>query len=449
MNKALILAGGLGKRMNSPKPKVLHEVLGKPLINWVIDAAKLAGADEIGVVVGHLAEDIYPFLKDVKIFVQKEQLGTADAVKSALPFLDGRILVLYGDMPLIPASTLRKLFDSDADLTILTASLPNPFGYGRVLRKGGKIEKIVEEADATDEIKAIKEVNSGVYAFNSKALLYALERIKNDNKKGEYYLTDSIEILTKSDFKVETIETPDPGTVVGVNTQRELSVLIRRARETINFALMDSGVTIEDPDTTFIGPDAKIEPGVIVKPFTFIYGKTEILSGSTIGPYTTILDCKIGSKSAVISSDCNGAVVGENCSIGPFSRLRPGTIIENNVKVGNYVEVKNSHLFSNVKAQHLTYLGDATIGENTNIGAGTITCNYDGVKKNQTFIGKNAFIGSNTALVAPVKIGDNAFVGAGSTITEDVPPNALALGRSRQVNKEDWVLKKRRESDEK
>ncbi|BBJ28233.1 bifunctional UDP-N-acetylglucosamine diphosphorylase/glucosamine-1-phosphate N-acetyltransferase GlmU [Athalassotoga saccharophila] len=447
MNKALILAGGLGKRMNSPKPKVLHEVLGKPLINWVIDAARSAGADEIGVVVGHSAQDIYPFLKDVKVFVQKEQLGTADAVKSALPFLDGRILILYADMPLIPAEILRKLFDSEADLVVLTASLSNPFGYGRVLRKNGKIEKIVEEADASDEIRSIKEVNSGVYVFNSKALLYALERIKNDNKKAEYYLTDSIEILANSDFKVETIETSDPDTVMGVNTQRELASLIRRAREMINFSLMDSGVTIEDPDTTFIGPDAKIEPGVTVKPFTFIYGKTEVSSGSTIGPYAVVLDCKIGSKSVVISSDCNGAIIGENCSIGPFSRLRPGTVIENNVKVGNYVEVKNSHLFNNVKAQHLTYLGDATIGENTNIGAGTITCNYDGVKKNQTFIGKNAFIGSNTALVAPVKVGDNAFVGAGSTITEDVPPNALALGRARQVNKEEWV--KRRESDEK
>ncbi len=447
MNKALILAGGLGKRMNTPKPKVVHEVLGKPLINWVIDAARSAGADEIGVVIGHSAEEIYPFLKDVKIFIQKEQLGTADAVKSALPFLNGRILILYGDMPLISAEILKKLFDSKADLAILTALLPNPFGYGRILRKKGKVERIVEETDATDEIKSIKEVNSGVYAFNSEALLYALEKIKNDNKKGEYYLTDSIEILANSDFEVEAIETTDPNIVMGVNTQRELSALIKRAREIVNFALMDSGVTIEDPDTTFIGPDVRIEAGVTVKPFTFIYGKTEISSGSTVGPYTTILDCKIGRKSSVISSDCNGAVIGENCSIGPFSRLRPGTVIENNVKVGNYVEVKNSHLFDNVKAQHLTYLGDATVGENTNVGAGTITCNYDGVKKNQTFIGKNAFIGSNTALVAPITIGDNAFVGAGSTITEDVPPNALALGRARQVNKEDWV--KRRKSDEK
>lgn len=449
MNKVLILAGGLGKRMNSPRPKVIHEVLGKPLINWTIDAAKKSGADEIGVVIGHSADMVRPFLKDVQVFVQKEQLGTADAVRAALSFLQGKIVILYGDMPLISADILKDLFNSNADLTVLTTFLENPSGYGRILRKNGKIIKVIEETDATDEIRSIKEINSGVYAFDSKALLYALERIKNDNKKKEYYLTDAVEILSSANFNVETVESENPEIVIGVNTQRELSTLIKRAKEIINFSLMDSGVTIEDPDSTFIGPDVKIANGTIVRPFTFIYGKSEISSGCVIGPNTTIVNCKIGNDTSVVRSECDNSIVGKNCVIGPFSRLRPGTIIEDNAKIGNYVEVKNSHIFSGVKAQHLTYIGDASIGENTNIGAGTITCNYDGVKKNPTFIGKNAFIGSNTALVAPVKVGDNAFVGAGSTITEDVPPNSLALGRARQVNKEDWVLKKRRESDEK
>ncbi|MGC8544805.1 bifunctional UDP-N-acetylglucosamine diphosphorylase/glucosamine-1-phosphate N-acetyltransferase GlmU [Athalassotoga sp.] len=449
MKKVLILAAGLGKRMNSPRPKVVHEVLGKPLLNWTIDVAKEAKADEIGVVLGHGAELVYPLIpSDVKVFIQESQLGTADAVKAAKNFLNGKVVILYGDVPLISGEVVSSLFESKANMTILTAILETPFGYGRIVREDGKVIKIVEENDATDDIRKIKEINSGIYAFDSESLVYALDRIKNNNKKGEYYLTDAVEILLAGGYAVETVQVKNSNSVLGVNTQKELATLIKNVKDDINDALMDAGVTIEDPQTTFVGPDVIVESGAVLKPFTFIYGKSRISSNASIGPETTIVDCTVGNNTFVIRSDCSGSVIGNNCSIGPFSRLRPGTFIEDNVKIGNYVEVKNSHLSKGVKSQHLTYLGDATIGEDTNIGAGTITCNYDGVRKNKTFIGKNVFVGSNTALVAPVKVGDGALIGAGSTITDDVPAYALALGRAKQLNKEEWVLKKRRDSSD-
>ncbi len=450
MNRVLILAGGLGKRMHSPKPKVLHEILEKPLIKWVIDSAMSAGIAKIGVVVGHGSEEVRKTLdKDIEVYLQPQQLGTADAVKCAQSFLNGKVVVLYGDAPLIKADTIRKLISSKADMSVLTAKVANPHGYGRIVRKNGKIFKIVEEVDADEEVKKINEINSGMYAFESEALKFALSKIKPSNKKGEYYLTDAVEILLKNGYEVDTVEVNDPNEILGANTQKELAELFKIAREDILDKLMENGVTVEDPSSTFIGPDVKIEAGVTVKPFTFIYGKSSIETGSVIGPQTTLRDTFVGRNTYVIRSECEGAYISNECKVGPFSRLRPGAKLEEKVKIGNFVEVKNSHLFEEVKAQHLTYLGDATVEERTNIGAGTITCNYDGVKKNKTFIGKNSFIGSNTALVAPVKIGEGALIGAGSVITEDVPPFALALGRARQVNKEKWVLKKMEENHEK
>ncbi len=446
MSKALILAGGMGKRMNSPTPKVAHEMLGKPLINWVIDAARSSGIEEIGVVVGHGSEIITSMLPaGVKTFIQKAQLGTADAVKSAMDFIDDRIIVLYGDVPLISSTIISDLTNFDGDLVILTAKVTDPSGYGRIVRKDRKILKVVEEADASPKILKINEINTGIYAFKPEALLYALKVIKNENKKGEYYLTDAIEILSNAGYVIKTLQIDDPSMALGINTQRELSDLSKIAREMIIDALMDHGVTIEDPETTFIGPDAIIESGAVLRPFTFVYGKSRVSSKAIIGPETTLVDTTVGVNSSVVRSDCTGALISADCTVGPFSRLRPGVVLEAHVKIGNYVEVKNSHLEEGVKAQHLTYLGDATIGENTNVGAGTITCNYDGIKKNPTSIGKKVFIGSNTALVAPVKVGDGAMIGAGSVITEDIPAYALALGRAKQVNKEGWVLKKRRD----
>jgi bifunctional UDP-N-acetylglucosamine pyrophosphorylase/glucosamine-1-phosphate N-acetyltransferase len=449
MNKVLILAGGLGKRMHSPKPKVLHEMLEKPLIRWVTDAALTVGITEIGVVLGHGLEEVKKALpENVKIYIQPNQLGTADAVKCAEEFLSGKIVVLYGDAPLIRAETIKKLLQSEADMNILTAKVYDPSGYGRIVRKNGKISKIVEEADADEETLKINEINSGMYSFKSDALKFALERIKPSNKKGEYYLTDAVEILLANGYEVNTVEVENSWEILGANTQKELAQLAKIAKDHILDEFMEKGVTIEDPSSTFIGPDADIESGVVIKPFTFIYGKTSIKSGAIIGPQTTLKDTFVGRNTYVIRSECESAHISDECGVGPFSRLRPGARLEKKVKVGNYVEVKNSHLLEGVKAQHLTYLGDATVGENTNIGAGTITCNYDGVKKNKTFIGKNAFIGSNTALVAPVKVGQGALIGAGSVITKEVPPFALALGRARQVNKEKWVLKKMEEKSQ-
>ncbi|WP_036221934.1 bifunctional UDP-N-acetylglucosamine diphosphorylase/glucosamine-1-phosphate N-acetyltransferase GlmU [Mesoaciditoga lauensis] len=450
MKRVLILAGGLGKRMRSPKPKVLHEILEKPLISWVIDAASAAGITKIGVVLGHNSEEVQNVLPTgVEVYIQSKQLGTADAVKCARNFLDGKVVVLYGDAPLIKPETIKRLASSEADMSILTAKVSDPTGYGRIVRENGRISKIVEQADANEETLKINEINSGMYAFKSEALKFALDKIKSSNKKGEYYLTDAVEILLNNDYKVDTIEVEDSQEILGANTQRELANLAKIARERILDDLMEKGVTIEDPTSTFIGPDVNVEAGVIVKPFTFIYGKTTIESESVIGPQTTLRDTFVGRNSYVVRSECEGADISNGCGVGPFSRLRPGTRLEKNVKIGNFVEVKNSHIFEGVKAQHLTYLGDATVEENTNIGAGTITCNYDGIRKNKTFIGKNAFIGSNTALVAPVEIGEGALIGAGSVITENVPSFALALGRARQVNKEKWVLKKMEENHEK
>ncbi len=450
MKRALILAGGLGKRMHSPRPKVIHEILGKPVVKWVIDAARRAGINDVGVVVGHGGKTVKNVLdEDVKVYFQPEQLGTADAVKSAMEFLDGRIVILYGDVPLVRPSTIKKLLENGADMTVLTANTEKPDGYGRIVRKNGEIFKIVEDADATAEELKIHEINSGMYAFNADALKLALKRITPNNQKGEYYLTDAVDILLKEGRTVDTVKIENELEILGANTQKELSLLFRIAREEILVSLMNSGITIEDPASTFVGPDVHIERGAVLKPFTFIYGNSFIASEAVIGPATTLVNTIVGERSSICRSECDEAKVGKNCSVGPFSRLRPGTVLEDNVKIGNYVEVKNSHLFENVKAQHLTYLGDATVGAGTNVGAGTITCNYDGVKKNKTTIGKHVFIGSNSALVAPVKISDNAMIGAGSVITEDVPAYALALGRARQINKEGWVLKKMEANDEK
>ncbi|WP_456400570.1 bifunctional UDP-N-acetylglucosamine diphosphorylase/glucosamine-1-phosphate N-acetyltransferase GlmU [Mesoaciditoga sp.] len=452
MNKVLILAGGLGKRMHSPTPKVLHKILEKPMLRWVIDSTLKAEITQFAVVVGHGINEVEGVLpEETKVYVQEKQLGTAHAVKCAEEFVEeeDKVVILYGDAPLINPETIKRLFSSQADMTILTAKVDDPSGYGRIVRQGEKISKIVEEIDADEETLKVNEVNSGMYAFKGKALRFALERIKPSNKKGEYYLTDAVEILLANGYEVDTLEVANSWEILGANTQKELAKLAKIAKEHILDLFMEKGVTIEDPSSTFIGPDVDIEAGVVIKPFSFLYGRTTIESGAIIGPQTTLKDTFVGGNTYVIRSECDSAYISQGCGVGPFSRLRPGTKLERNVKIGNYVEVKNSHLFEGVKAQHLTYLGDATVEKGTNIGAGTITCNYDGVKKNKTFIGKNSFIGSNTALVAPVKIGEGALIGAGSVITQDVPPFALALGRARQVNKEKWVLKKMEEEDEK
>jgi bifunctional UDP-N-acetylglucosamine pyrophosphorylase/glucosamine-1-phosphate N-acetyltransferase len=441
--KVLVLAAGLGKRMKSKYPKVVHKILGKPMINWVVDLGKKFG--EVGVVVGHKAEIVQRYLpEDVKTYLQQPQLGTGHAVMCAKEFISSNedVLILYGDVPLLKAETIERLqhvhVESKADVTVLTFIANDPTGYGRIVRKGGKV-KIVEHKDATEEEKKINEVNSGIYIFSGEFLLENIMKLTNNNAQGEYYLTDLAEMAGK----VETLLLDDSIQVSGVNDRTQLAQLESVARERILIEMMLSGVTIVDPSSTFIGPDVVVGMDTIINPFTIIEGKTTIGEDCEIGPYTRIVDSKIGNEVKILRSEVERATIYDKVSVGPFARLREGTVLKEKVKIGNFVETKKSVIGKNSKAQHLTYLGDATVGEDVNIGAGTITCNYDGYKKYPTYIGDGAFIGSNSSLVAPVKIGRGAITGAGSVITEDVPDDALALGRARQVVKENWAKNKR------
>lgn len=445
--KILILAAGLGKRMKSKYPKVVHKILGKPMISWVVETAKNFG--KVGVILGYKAEIVQNFLPDdVDIFIQNEQLGTGHAVMCAKNFIDENddLLILYGDVPFISKNTLEKLIDEhknkNNEVTILTAILENPSGYGRILKeKNGKI-RIVEEKDADENIRKIKEINTGIYVFNGNFIKKNLDNLNNKNAQGEYYLTDVISFANK----VSTIMVDDFIEVTGINDRVQLAKVEKEIRKRINTKLMYEGVRIIDPDSTFIDPSVVIGKDTVIYPFTIIEGNTIIGEDCEIGPMTHIKDSKIGNNVKVIRSEVEKAYIDDDVSVGPFSRLREGTHLKTKVKIGNFVEVKKTTVGENSKAQHLTYLGDATIGKNVNVGAGTITCNYDGKNKHPTFIDDNSFIGSNSSLVAPIKIGKNSLIGAGSVITEDVPDDSLALGRARQIIKENWVKIKREES---
>ncbi|ODN30200.1 bifunctional UDP-N-acetylglucosamine diphosphorylase/glucosamine-1-phosphate N-acetyltransferase GlmU [Fervidobacterium thailandense] len=443
--RVLILAAGLGKRMKSKYPKVVHKILGKPMINWVIDLAKYFG--QVGVVLGHKADIVKAYVpSDVQIFIQEPQLGTGHAVMCARGFIDPKddVLILYGDVPLLSVETVGRLVEmhksSGNEVTVLTFVAEDPTGYGRILRKGEKI-RIVEDKDASEEIRKINEVNSGIYVFSGSFLIENLDKLKNDNAQGEYYLTDLVGLASKT----STVKLDDPTEVLGVNDRAQLAYLESIARQKILKNLMLSGVTIVDPTSTFIGPDVKIGIDTVIHPFTIIEGKTTIGEDCEIGPFTHIVDCTIGNNVKIIRSEAEKSIIHDNVSVGPFARLREGTVLHENVKIGNFVETKKSVIGKNSKAQHLTYLGDATVGEDVNVGAGTITCNYDGYRKHPTYIGDGAFIGSNCSLVAPVKIGKGAITGAGSVITEDVPDDSLAIARARQVVKEGWAKRKREE----
>lgn len=443
--KVIILAAGVGKRMRSKYPKVVHKVLGKPMVNWVEDLGRKFG--EVAVVVGHRWEMVRRLLsQDVRVFVQEPQLGTGHAVMCAIEFVspEDEVLVLYGDVPLLRQETVQKLVaahrDSGNEVTILTFVTDNPHGYGRVVREDGRI-RIVEDRDATDEQRRIREVNSGIYVFSGKFLIENLSKVSNVNSQGEYYLTDVVNFAQK----VGAVLLDDPLEVFGVNDRVQLAQVERLARERILETLMLSGVTIVDPATTFVGPDVVIGQDTTVHPFTIIEGRTVIGEDCEIGPYTRIVDSTVGDRVKVVRSEVERAVIHNDASVGPFSRLREGTVLGEKVKIGNFVETKKAIIGRNSKAQHLTYLGDAKIGEDVNVGAGTITCNYDGYRKHETVIGDGAFIGSNTSLVAPVKVGNGAIVGAGSVITDDVPADSLALGRARQVVKDGWARRRREE----
>ncbi|POZ92106.1 bifunctional UDP-N-acetylglucosamine diphosphorylase/glucosamine-1-phosphate N-acetyltransferase GlmU [Petrotoga halophila] len=448
--KVLILAAGQGKRMKSKIPKVAHKILDKPMINWVTDVAKKI-TEDIGIVLGNGKDQVKELLdENVKIFEQKERLGTGHAVLCAEQFLDDSdILILYGDVPFISCQTLNSLIErhlkDNNSSTILSVRLEDPTGYGRIIKNEDKFVKIVEEKDADTSEKQIKEVYTGIAVYKGEQLKEALHRITPQNAQGEYYLTDVFELLEK----VGVVELENEIEVIGINDRIQLAEAEKKIRKEILKKHMLNGVTIQDPDSTYISADVSIGADTIIYPQTFIYGKTTIGKDCEIGPLTRIKDCIIEDNVKIIRSECELSRIQKNVSIGPFSRLREGTELQENVKIGNFVETKKTKISCNSKAQHLTYLGDTYVGRNVNIGAGTITCNYDGKKKNKTFIDDGAFIGSNTSLVAPVNIGKNSLVGAGSVITKDVPDNALTLARAHQINKENWVLKRDSQNVEK
>ncbi|MEW6662682.1 MAG: bifunctional UDP-N-acetylglucosamine diphosphorylase/glucosamine-1-phosphate N-acetyltransferase GlmU [Bacillota bacterium] len=447
---AIILAAGKGTRMRSRLPKVLHRVAGQYMVSHVLTAAREAGVGCLVVVAGHEAELVEKSLgSDYLYAYQQQQLGTGHAVMQAefkLPKDIDLVLVLSGDTPLLTSDTLKNLLDYHREMesaaTILTAFPEDPTGYGRVLREaGGRVVRIVEEKDASPREREIREVNAGAYCFQRQHLFQALKRIKPANAQGEYYLTDVIGILAEQGLGVAAVAAADPREFQGINNRVQLAEAEHVFRQRINEQLMLAGVTILHPESTFIEKGVSIGQDTVVFPFTIIKGNTTIGPECQVGPYATLTDCRLGLGVIFRHSVADRAVMEDGCQIGPFAYLRPGTLLREGVKVGDFVEVKNSDIGPGSKIPHLSYIGDTTLGRGVNIGAGTITCNYDGVNKWETVIHDGAFIGSNTNLVAPVEVGAGAVTGAGSTITKNIPPEALGVARSRQVNIEGWAKK--------
>ena len=414
---AVVLAGGKGTRMKSNKSKLVHKIYGKEIVLRSVENAKKAGIEEIITVVGHQREQVQEVLGDsVKYAYQEEMLGTGHAVMQARKYLEGKkgkVVVLNGDVPILRPETISTLIEKSTSnkeyATLLTAIYDNPFGYGRIIRdEGGNVEGIVEEKDATELQKEIKEINAGIYCFDIEELLKALDSIDNKNASGEYYITDVIQIMNDRGLKTGAVIVEDNTEILGVNDRVQLEIVTKILRMRINAEHMKNGVTIEDSSNTYI------------------YDDVEIGRDTVIHPNTTIK---------------SGVTIGEECEIGPNAYIREGCKLANKVKIGSFVEIKKAIIGEGTKVPHLSYMGDCEIGNKTNIGCGTITCNYDGFRKSKTIIGNNSFIGSNTNLVAPVTVGDNTFVAAGSTITDDVPEYALAIARQRQINKEDWNRK--------
>lgn len=444
--KTLILAAGKGTRMKSELPKVIHEVNGIPMISKIIKALEVLKPEENILILGHKKEEVLKVVgEDADYVVQTEQLGTGHAVlqaKDKLKDYDEDVMVLCGDTPLLREETLEELYkfhrDTDSVTTILTSIYDNPFGYGRIVKENGLVKAIVEEKEADAEIKKIKEVNAGVYCFRGRELFDALSKITNNNEKGEYYLTDVIGIQVGEGKKVQSFVLNDNIEILGVNSKVELAQASKVLRDRKNIDLMEKGAILIDPSAVYAEEDVVVGRDTVIYPGAILQGKTVIGENCQILGTTRIIDSTLGNDIKVESSVIEESILEDGVTMGPFAHLRPKSHLKEKVHVGNFVEVKKSTLEKGVKAGHLTYLGDAQIGEDTNIGAGTITCNYDGKNKFKTVIGKNSFIGSDSMLVAPVIIGENALVGAGSVITKDVPDNSLAVSRSKQIIKNDW-----------
>jgi bifunctional UDP-N-acetylglucosamine pyrophosphorylase/glucosamine-1-phosphate N-acetyltransferase len=448
---AVILAAGLGTRMKSKIPKVLHQLAGVPLVSHVLDALKEAAVDDIIIVLGYQGEMVEKTLgKDYRYVYQQEQLGTGHALLQALPLLQeyagGHCLVLCGDTPLLTGETLKNLkerhLQTGAKATVLTAKLDNPSGYGRIIKGSGGIKRIVEERDATVEEKLIKEINTGAYCFDLASVKEGLARLTPANAQGEYYLTDIIKFLVDQKERVETYLLENAWEALGVNNRIQLAEAEAYLRRRLLEKQMLAGVTIIDPANTYIGKQVQIGQDTIVYPGVIMEGSTKIGQNCRIGPYTRLVDTIVGDDCTINNSILLESKVGQGCNIGPYSYLRPGTELADQVKVGDFAELKKSYVGKGSKIPHLSYIGDSVIGEGVNIGAGTITCNYDGKKKHQTIIKDRAFVGSNTNLVAPITVGEDAYIGAGSTVTKDIPSGALAIARGRQRNLENWQRRK-------
>lgn len=448
---ALVLAAGKGKRMKSDLPKVIHKVCGKEMVNHVIDALKKSGLKDIDVIVGKGASQVEEATKnrEVNYSMQIEQLGTGHAVMCAEDFLkdkDGTVIILNGDSPLMTEDTIKKCIEfhenGNYSATLITSILDKPDGYGRIIRdENSSVKKIVEDKDCSSEELKVREVNSGMYCFNIEDLVEGLKGINNENAQGEYYLTDIVEIFKNSNKKVGAVPISFEETL-GVNSRIQLSNVEKIMRRRINERHMENGVTIIDPDSTYIGNDVEIERDVIIYPGNVLEGSTVIKSGCMLYPNSRISSSVINENVTIQSSVILDSAVGSNTTVGPFAYIRPESKIGSSVRIGDFVEIKKSTIGNNTKVSHLTYIGDAQVGESCNFGCGTVVVNYDGKKKNKTIIGNHSFIGCNTNLVSPVKVEDNTYIAAGSTITDTVSEGDLAIARARQVNKAGWVKKK-------
>ena len=447
--RAIITAAGTGKRMNSKKPKVLHEVGGIPMISRVINNVRNAGISEIYVIIGESSEAVKEILPEgVKAIEQQEQLGTAHAVKQAaeLKDLEGETLVICGDTPLIRTKTIENLQEEHRNTgfkaTILSAQTDTPEDFGRVLRKeNGTVKAILEDAELSEEERGIKEVSAGAMIFNNKALFNTLEKVDNDNEKNEYYLTDVIGLLSSKGQRVGAYVTRDANEIIGVDDRKLLAFASRILRERVNDALLEKGVTIIDPLNTYIDESVKIGMDTIIYPNTVIKGQTIIGENTIISANCEISNSIIDDDVEIKHSVVTDAEIGNGTTVGPYAQLRPGAKLGETVKIGNFVEVKKSVLKDGAKVSHLSYIGDAEIGERANIGCGAITVNYDGVNKFKTTVGDDAFIGCNTNLVAPLTVGDRSITAAGSTITDDVPEDSLAIARNKQTTKDGYYKK--------
>ena len=452
---AVILAAGLGKRMKSALAKVLHHVAGKPMVLHPVEAALGLSPKRTVVVAGYQAEKVREVLAPypVETVLQPDPKGTADAVARAMAVLKGdtgSVLILCGDTPLLRSVTLKDLLETHrtggGPVTLLTAEAPDPTGYGRVIREAdGRVVRIVEERDASPEIRAVREVNTGIYVFDSSFLTEVLSEVRAENAQREFYLTDTIEIAVRRGKTVRGVPVKDPEEWMGINSRVDLAAAEKVLRARIVRRQMENGVTFLSPETALIDADVTIEPDVVIYPNTVIEGKSRVGSGSVIYPNNRIVESEIG-QGVTILDGCliESSRIGDGSWVGPFAHLRPGSVLEKNVKVGNFVEIKKTHMGEGSKANHLTYLGDAEIGRDVNIGAGTITCNYDGRHKHRTRIGDGVFVGSDVQFIAPVTVGEGALVAAGTTVTKDVPADALAISRTEQVNKEGWAKRRKK-----